>query len=121
MMKEWNKKEENSETVTHMTGWKTKLAAFLAAAGTAIIGISESVPADDSLVHMIKFIGIVIDGLAGAFGIWGIGHKLEKNKNIIVQKKTIPYYVQPMDEAEFEMIKKMRLEKSSERPSPPTL
>jgi hypothetical protein len=116
-MKEWNKKEENSETVTHMTGWKTKLAAFLAAAGTALIGISESVPTDDSLAPMIKFIGIVIDGLAGAFGIWGIGHKLEKNKSILIQKKTVPYYVHPMNEKEFEILEKMRQEKIPEAPT----
>jgi len=99
---------ENSENVTHMTGWKTKLAAFLAATGTALIGLADSVPADDSLAPMIKFIGITIDGLAGAFGLWGIGHKLEKNKSVLVKKKTVPYYVHPMSEKEFEYLEKIR-------------
>lgn len=103
-----------------MTGWKTKTAAFLFALGTSLIGLSEGVP-NDNLAPWIRFAGMALDGLATAFGVWGIGHKLEKNKNIIVQKKTVPYYIEPMSEEEFELIKKIRQKKSSKVLDPPTL
>lgn len=113
---------EQIEKSIHMTGWKTKTAAFLFAIGTSLIGLAEGVP-NDNLAPWIQFAGMCIDGLATAFGVWGIGHKLEKNKNVIVQKKTIPYYVHPMNEEEFKVLQKLRETKSSDsnRPAPPTV
>lgn len=106
------------EVIKPMTGWKMKLGSFLAAIAAVIVGSAEIAPYP-AMVPWIKFLGFIVGGVGTAFIAWGAGHKLEKNRNVIVQKKTIPYYVHPLDEKEFEILQKMRKEK--ERPDPPTL
>lgn len=108
------------EVIKPMTGWKMKLGSFLAAIAAVIVGSAEVAPYP-AMIPWAKFLGFIVGGVGTAFIAWGAGHKLEKNRNVIVQKKTIPYYVHPMNEEEFKVIQKMREEKSSKIPDPPTL
>jgi hypothetical protein len=71
------------EKVIPMGGWKMKTSAFLAAIGTGLIGLAQAVP-NPKVAPWMSFVGIALDGLAGAFGIWGAGHKLEKNKTVVM-------------------------------------
>jgi len=74
---------------TPMSGWKMKTSAFLAAIGTSIIGLGQVVP-NPKVSPWMMFIGVALDGLATAFGIWGAGHKMEKNTAIIMKEPKIP-------------------------------
>lgn len=104
-----------------MTGWKTRTASFLAAIGTTLIGLAEGVP-DDSLAPWIRFVGIAIDGFAGAFAIWGIGHKVEKNRPVLIKKQRVPYYVHSIDPQELKLLEEFRESRSSKKElEPPTV
>lgn len=108
---------------TPMGGWKTKTSSFLAALGTTLIGLAEGVP-DDRLAPWIRFIGIAIDGFAGAFAIWGLGHKMEKSRPVLIQKKKVPYYVHAIDPEELKILEEFRKDKSSKPKvelAPPTI
>ncbi len=87
-----------------------------------MIGLAEGVP-DDRLAPWIRFFGIAIDGFAGAFAIWGIGHKVEKNRPVLIQKQKIPYYIQAIDPTELKLIEDFRKNKPptpSKELQPPT-
>jgi hypothetical protein len=99
-----NKQEEKR----HMTGWKTKLGAILTAISGVIFGISSLVPSVPGNPCLFEFTGYIAVGLGAGFISWGIGHKLEKNRNILVERKRVPYYVHPMNEGEFTALETMR-------------
>ena len=95
------------EEKSHMTGWKTKLGSFLLAFAGVSTGASELIPLPEAS-PWCKFVAYVAGGVGTAFITWGMGHKLEKNRNILVEKKRIPYYVHPMHENEFDALETMR-------------
>ena len=66
-----------------MSGWKMKSSAFAAYIGTLLIGLSQVVPSPKAS-PWLQFIGIAIDGAAATLGIWGAGHKMEKNRDSII-------------------------------------
>jgi hypothetical protein len=68
-----------------MSGWKMKSSAFAASIGTLLIGLSQVVPSPKA-APWLQFIGIAIDGAAATLGIWGAGHKMEKNRDIILDE-----------------------------------
>jgi hypothetical protein len=105
-----------------MSGWKTKLGAFLTAIGAVIVGAAEVAPTPE-MIPWLKFIGFIIGGVGGAFTIWGIAHKVEKNRSVITQKKTVPIYVSPLNDEEYKMLQDMRMAKpkTPKAPEPPTL
>jgi hypothetical protein len=72
-----------------MSGWKMKSSAFAASFGTLLIGLAQIVPSPKT-APWLQFAGIAIDGLAATLGIWGAGHKMEKNRDIIMKKSEIP-------------------------------
>ena len=61
-----------------MKGWKTWVAAGLAAVVAFIQAIEAAgvIPAG-----IADTVSIIVGAIAGAFGIVGIGHKVEKLKN----------------------------------------
>ena len=93
--------------VNHMSGWKTKLGAFLIAVAATIKGSAGLIPSPD-VIPWINWCAFIVSGVGGAFTVWGIAHKLEKNNKVIVQKKTIPYYVYPMNSEEFKLLEIIR-------------
>jgi hypothetical protein len=97
----------NDENIKSMSGWKMKVGSFLAAIAAVIIGSAEIAPYPE-IIPWLKFLGFIVGGVGTAFLAWGAGHKLEKNRNVIVKKKTIPYYVHPMNPEEFKALEKMR-------------
>jgi len=73
-----------------MTGWKTKAGAIMVAIGGTISGSSKLAPYPD-MEPWLEFIGFIIAGVGGAFTVWGIGHKLEKNNAVInVNARVVP-------------------------------
>lgn len=102
-----------------MGGWKMKLGSFLVAIAGVIGGSSEIVPAPEA-APWIKFAAFIVGGVGAAFLAWGAGHKIEKTQPVLVQKKTIPYYVHPLDEAEFKLLEDFRKQKK-DGPQPPTI
>jgi hypothetical protein len=103
-----------------MSGWKTKLGAFLVAIGTVIVGSADLAPTP-GMIPWLKFFGFIVGGVGTAFTVWGIGHKVEKNRSVIVQKKTVPLYVSPLNDEEYKALQDMRMVKKPEAPKPPTL
>jgi hypothetical protein len=95
------------ENTTPMSGWKTKLGAFLIAVAATIKGSAEIFPSPD-MIPWINWFSFIVSGVGGAFTVWGIAHKLEKNNKVIVQKKTVPYYVHPMSPEEFKLLERIR-------------
>jgi hypothetical protein len=94
--------------IIHMTGWKTKSGAILTAISGVIFGISSLIPSVPGNPCLFEFIGYIAVGLGAGFISWGIGHKLEKNRNILVERKRVPYYIHPMNEGEFTALETMR-------------
>lgn len=90
-----------------MGGWKTKLGAFLIAIAATITGSVGIVPLPE-LIPWIKWLAYMIGGVGSAFTVWGIAHKMEKNRSVLVKKKRVPYYIQPLSSKEFEMLKAIR-------------
>ena len=65
-----------------MTGWKTKAGAALIALGGTISASAKLVPHAEA-GPWLEFAGFIVAGLGGAFTVWGIGHKLEKNQTLV--------------------------------------
>ena len=74
-----------------MSGWKTKVGAVITAIGGTIIGSAEIAPTP-GMIPWLKFIGFIISGIGGALTIWGIGHKLEKTRNM----KKVPFLIKEL-------------------------
>jgi hypothetical protein len=108
----------NPQPPQPMSGWKTKLGSFLIAAAGVIGGSAEIAPYPE-MVPWIRFIAFIVGGMGSAFLIWGIGHKLEKNRNVLVQKKQIPYYIQKIDPDELALLEELKKRKKG--PEPPTV
>ena len=68
-----------------MSGWKMKASAVSASFGTLLIGLAQVVPSP-KMAPWLQFAGIAIDGLAATLGIWGAGHKMEKNRDSIIDE-----------------------------------
>jgi hypothetical protein len=98
-----------------MGGWKMKLGSFMVAIGALIIGSSEVAPMPE-MIPWIKFIGFIVGGVGTAFLAWGAGHKMEKNKSVVIQKKKVPYYVHPMSPEEFKLLEAFRSKKKVDPP-----
>lgn len=112
-----------AEQQTHMSGWKMKLGSFLVAIGAVIIGSAEVAPVPE-MIPWVKFIGFIVGGIGTAFLAWGAGHKLEKNRSVLIKKQNIPYYIQKIDPDELLLLKKLRGEKNAlpkKEVKPPTL
>ena len=73
----------NSETEIHHLIDSGKAGAGLIALGQVISGSSKFAP-DPDMISWLEFIGYMITGIGGAFTVWGIGHKLEKNQVSVV-------------------------------------
>ena len=99
-----------------MGGWKMKVGSFMAAIGAVIIGSAEVSPMPE-MIPWVKFLGFIVGGVGTAFLAWGAGHKMEKNRSVVIQKKVVPYYVQPMNPEEFKVLETFR---KSKAPEPPT-
>ena len=100
-----------------MGGWKMKLGSLLIAVGALIVGSGEVAPIPE-MVPWLKFVGFIVGGVGTAFLAWGAGHKLEKNRPIIIRKKNVPYYIQKIEPDELKWLEEMRKSKKVE---PPTL
>ena len=98
-----------------MGGWKMKLGSFLIAIGAVTVGSAEVAPYP-GMSPWVKFVGFIVGGVVTAFIAWGAGHKLEKNRSVLVKKKTIPYYVHPMSSDEFKVLEEMRKSKKVDAP-----
>jgi len=66
-----------------MSGWKMKASAVSASFGTLLIGLAQIIPSP-KVAPWLQFAGIAIDGAAATLGIWGAGHKMEKNRDSII-------------------------------------
>ena len=95
------------EITSPMSGWKTKLGAFLIAVAATIKGSAGLIPSPD-VVPWINWFAFIVSGVGGAFAVWGVAHKLEKNNKVLIKKKTVPFYVHPIDKEEFELFKLMQ-------------
>lgn len=71
----------NGETKP-MTGWKVKSGTLIVIIGTAIFSTSEIVT-DPAISVWIALTGKMLLGIGGGLVSWGMGHKLEKNKEEI--------------------------------------
>ena len=71
-----------------MSGWKMKSGSFLAAIAAVIIGSAELAPYP-GMIPWLKFLGFVVGGVGTAFIAWGAGHKMEKNRDIILENKRL--------------------------------
>ena len=98
-----------------MSGWKMKTGSFMIAIGALIVGSVEVAPMPE-IIPWIKFIGFIVGGVGTAFLAWGAGHKMEKNRKVLVKKKTVPYYVHPMGQDEFKLLEAFRKKKDLEPP-----
>lgn len=110
---------------TPMSGWKTKLGSFLIAAAGVIGGSAEIAPYPE-MVPWIRFIAFIVGGIGSAFLVWGIGHKVEKSRPVLVQKKRVPYYIQKIDPEELKVLnelarEKVREQKKKSELKPPTV
>jgi hypothetical protein len=103
------------EKRTPMGGWKTKLGAFLVAIATTIGGSAQLLPIPEA-APWITFAAFIVGGIGGAFTIWGIAHKMEKNRPVVIEKKRIPYFIQPMSPDEFKFLETLRKKKEVEPP-----
>lgn len=65
-----------------MTGWKTKAGAALIALGGTISASAKLAPHAEA-GPWLEFAGFIVAGFGGAFTVWGIGHKLEKNQTMV--------------------------------------
>ena len=83
--KEFKRVLSNDENVKPMGGWKMKTSAVSASFGTLLIGLAQIVPSP-KVSSWLQFVGIAIDGIAATLGIWGAGHKMEKNRDIIIDE-----------------------------------
>ena len=94
-------------TANHMSGWKTKLDACLIALAATIKGSAGIAPSPE-IIPWINWFAFIVSGAGGAFAVWGVAHKLEKNNKVLIKKKTVPYYVHAMNKEEFELLKLMQ-------------
>ena len=97
----------SDETVKPMGGWKMKAGSIMVAVAATITGSAELAPVPE-MIPWIKFAAFVVGGIGAAFLAWGAGHKMEKNRSVLVKKKTIPYYIHPMNAEEFGLLERFR-------------
>lgn len=97
----------SDETVKPMSGWKMKTGSIMVAVAATITGSAELAPIA-GMIPWIKFAAFLVGGVGAAFLAWGAGHKMEKNRSVLVQKKKMPYYVHPMNDEEFKLLEKFR-------------
>lgn len=101
-----------------MGGWKMKMGSFLIAIAATIGGSAEVAPYPE-MVPWIRFIAFIVGGVGAAFLAWGAGHKMEKNRPVLVKKQKIPYYIQKIDPDELKLLEDIRKQRSN-GPEPPT-
>lgn len=72
------------EPIKPMTGWKTKWGTILLIVGGAVMGAAEIAP-DANAALWMNFAAKLVTGIGTGLTAWGLGHKLEKNKPVVIQ------------------------------------